>query len=57
MNNKHDKELQGLEKTLIELSGKEDVREHLEDRLRLKSVLDVGESDFMSVDEHAVQKI
>ena len=46
-----------MEKTLIELSTKDDVREHLEEKLRLKSVLDVGESEFLSGDEYAVQKI
>jgi CTD small phosphatase-like protein 2 len=29
LNNKNDRELQGLEKTLIELSTKDDVREHI----------------------------
>ena len=42
LNNKQDRELLGLEKMLVELSAKEDVREYLEDRLRLKSVLDVN---------------
>lgn len=57
LNNKNDRELLGLEKTLIELSTKEDVREHLEEKLRLKSVLDISESEYLSVDEYAVQKI
>lgn len=57
LSNKQDRELQGLEKMLIELSTKEDVRDYLQERLKVKQVLDINESDFLSVDEYAVQKI
>jgi hypothetical protein len=57
LNNKQDKELLGLEKTLIELSTKDDVRDYLEERIKLKEVLDVDETEFLSIDEFAVQKI
>lgn len=46
-----------MEKMLIELSGKEDVRDYLEEKIRLKEVLDIEESEYLSVDEYAVQKI
>ncbi len=57
LNNKQDRELQGMEKMLIELSTKDDVRDYLQDKLKLKEVLDVNESEFLAVDEYAVQKI
>lgn len=57
LNNKQDRELQGLEKMLIELSTKEDVRDYLQEKLKVKQVLDINESDFLAVDEYAVQKI
>jgi CTD small phosphatase-like protein 2 len=57
LNNKQDRELQGMEKMLIELSTKDDVRDYIQDKLKLKEVLDVNESEFLAVDEYAVQKI
>jgi CTD small phosphatase-like protein 2 len=57
LNNKHDRELQGMEKLLVEASTKEDVREFFEEKLRLKSVLEINENEYLAVDELAVQKI
>jgi CTD small phosphatase-like protein 2 len=41
LDNKLDRELQGVEKMLIELSIKEDVRDTLEAKLKLKEVVDI----------------
>lgn len=41
LDNKLDRELQGIEKMLVELTTKEDVRDTLEAKLRLKEVVDI----------------
>ena len=51
MANREDRELQGLEKMLIEMCTVTDVRDYLEEKLALKSVLDIEEVDFVEIDE------
>lgn len=44
LNNKEDRELKAMEKMLIELSAMNDVRDYLQDKLKLKDVLNINES-------------
>lgn len=48
---KDDCELQGMEKFLIELSEVEDVRDHLRKALRLRSVLETSQEQFLTIDD------
>lgn len=41
----------GLEKMLIEMSTVPDVRDYLEQKLALRSVLDIEETDFIEINE------
>jgi hypothetical protein len=42
---------------LIDLSMKDDVREHLEEKLRLKDILGIDENNFLSIEDNTQQKI
>lgn len=42
---------------LIDLSTKDDVREHLEEKLRLKDILEIDENNFMSIEDYTQQKL
>ena len=57
LDNKQDKQLLGLEKMLIDLHNKDDVRDYLEKELKLKEVLEIEEAQFLALDDYTQAKV